>query len=139
MILKLLNSIMLSGYVPECMKIGILTPIYKNKGSRNDACNFRGITVLPVIEKILEMVLKIRLVPTLEKDQSAFQRGFTAKTSPLHAALIVEEVSREYKDKGEDIDLVFLDAKAAFDVVDHHHLLRRLYHSGVNDRHWTIF
>ena len=85
------------------------------------------------------MVLKIRLVPTLEKDQSAFQRGFTAKTSPLHAALIVEEVSREYKDKGEDIDLVFLDAKAAFDVVDHHHLLRRLYHSGVNDRHWTIF
>ena len=138
-ILKLLNSIMLSGYVPECMKIGILTPIYKNKGSRNDACNFRGITVLPVIEKILEMVLKIRLVPTLEKDQSAFQRGFTAKTSPLHAALIVEEVSREYKDKGEDIDLVFLDAKAAFDVVDHHHLLRRLYHSGVNDRHWTIF
>ncbi|KAH3738540.1 hypothetical protein DPMN_045177 [Dreissena polymorpha] len=84
------------------------------------------------------MILKQRLFPTLEKDLSAFQREFTAKTCPLRAALIVEEVSRDYKDKGEDIDLVFLDANAAFDVMDHHHLLRRLYHSGVNDTYWTI-
>ena len=34
--------------------------------------------------------------------------------------------------------LIFLDAKSAFDVVDHKHLMRRLYHKGVNDGHWTL-
>ncbi|KAH3790207.1 hypothetical protein DPMN_168403 [Dreissena polymorpha] len=60
---------MSSGYVPECLKIGSVTTVYKNKGSRNEASNFRGITVLPVTEKILEIVLKQRIVPTLEKPE----------------------------------------------------------------------
>lgn len=34
--------------------------------------------------------------------------------------------------------LVLLDAKAAFDVVDHKNLMRRLFHIGVNDEHWNL-
>ncbi|KAH3725278.1 hypothetical protein DPMN_051112 [Dreissena polymorpha] len=34
--------------------------------------------------------------------------------------------------------MVLFDAKAAFNVVDHQHLLRRVNHSGVKDRHWSI-
>ncbi|KAH3727866.1 hypothetical protein DPMN_053811 [Dreissena polymorpha] len=75
---------------------------------------------------------------TLEQNISAYQRGFTANTSPLHAALIVEEVARECKDIGTPVDMVILDAKAVFDVVDHQHLLRCVYHSGIKDRHWSI-
>jgi len=75
----------------------------------------------------------------LEQSQSPFQRGFTKGVSPLHASLLVEEVTRESRDKGTNCNIVFLDAKAAFDVVDHDHLLRRLYHAGVRDRHWLLF
>jgi hypothetical protein len=42
----ILNSIFLEGDIPEVLKIGLLSPIFKNKGSKNDAINYRGITVL---------------------------------------------------------------------------------------------
>jgi hypothetical protein len=48
-----LNSIFLEGDIPEVLKIGLLSPIFKNKGSKNDAINNRVITVLPVISKII--------------------------------------------------------------------------------------
>jgi hypothetical protein len=41
----ILNSIFLEGDIPEVLKIGLLSPIFKNKGSKNDAINYRGITV----------------------------------------------------------------------------------------------
>ena len=62
----------------------------------------------------------------------------SAKTSPLNSALIVEETARECKDAGDSVYFIFLDAKSAFDVVDHKHLMRRLYHIGIHDRHWTL-
>jgi hypothetical protein len=52
------SSIFLEGDIPEVLKIGLLSPIFKNKGSKNDAINYRGITVLPVISKIIEAVIR---------------------------------------------------------------------------------
>ena len=137
-LLAVINSIFHSGVIPEVLKVGLLSPIFKNKGSANDAANYRGITVLPVFEKIIEYILKERTYKLLERSQSTFQRGFTKHTSPLHASLIVEEVARESKDTSTDCNFIMLDAKAAFDVVCHNHLLRRLYHSGVTDIHWNL-
>ena len=34
--------------------------------------------------------------------------------------------------------IVMLDAKSAFDVVVHKKMLRKLYHIGIDDNHWTI-
>jgi hypothetical protein len=31
-----------------------------------------------------------------------------------------------------------LDAKSAFDVVVHKNLLKKLYHLGIQDKHWTL-
>jgi hypothetical protein len=111
---------------------------FKNKGDQTEATNYRGITVLPVLEKLLEMIIKNRIANTIEQVQSKYQRGFTARTSPINAALLVEEVTRECKDNGHSVNLIFLDAKAAFDVVDHDHLMRRIYHAGIQDKHWSI-
>ena len=70
--------------------------------------------------------------------QSEIQRGFTAGVSPLNAALILEEVTRKYKDQGDPVYFIFLDAKSTFDVVDHTHLMRQLYHTGVDNTHWSL-
>ena len=137
-LLDLINVIFQSGEIPKSLKIGLLTPVFKNKGSSNDVLNYRGITVLPVLEKIIEVILKNRISTRISQNQSVYQRGFTNGVSPLHAALIVEEVTRDTRDKGLTCDLIFLDAKSAFDVVNHEHLLRRLYHLGVADLHWKL-
>ena len=43
---KLFNLIHKSGYIPEDWVIGIIVPIYKNKGSAVDPSNYRGISLL---------------------------------------------------------------------------------------------
>ena len=58
------------------------------------------------------------------------QRGFTKHTSPLNCSLILEEYIRENRDIKKDSFIAFLDAKAAFNVVNHPSLIRKLFHIG---------
>ena len=127
-----------SGVVPDGLKTGLLTPIFKNKREKNQSRNYRGITVLPVLGKVVKSVLKKRIQPLINDHQSEIQRGFTARASPLNAALILEEVTHECKDKGDPLYLIFLDTKSAFDMVDHTHLMWRFYHTGVDNTHWLL-
>ena len=136
--LIVINEIFQSRMLPESLKIGLMSPIFKNKGTNSNSANYRGITVLPVLEKIVASILKKRIVETLESDQSPFQRGFTKSTSPLHAAIVIEEIARDSVNKPKCCKFVLLDAKLAFDVVSHSHLIRRLYHSGIEDKHLNL-
>ena len=52
------NIVFITGEIPDGIKTGLLTPIYKNKGERNNSKNYRGITVLPVIGKLLAQLTK---------------------------------------------------------------------------------
>ena len=61
------------------------------------------------------------------------QRGFTTNTSPLNAAVVIEEVYRE-----APFYLALLDAKSAFDVVDIDILMRKLFLLGVQPSTWKI-
>ena len=76
-ILSIINCIFKSGVVPESLKNGLLTPIVKNKGSRLDAKHYRGITLLPVLCKLIDSIVKARIVEQLDSAQSSLQRGFT--------------------------------------------------------------
>ncbi|XP_063427548.1 uncharacterized protein LOC134711049 [Mytilus trossulus] len=138
LLLRLINLVFKHGYVPDILKKGLLAPVFKNKGDRCHAANYRGITVLPVVNKIIEAIIRDRIQPRVLKDQNPTQRGFTAKSSPLNAGLVVEEVYRESVDSNQEFELVLLDAKSAFDVVVHSHLMRRLFHCGIDDTLWRI-
>jgi hypothetical protein len=48
----------------------------------SDAINYRGITVLPVISKIVEAVIRDRIQPLIHNMQNPTQRGFTKGSSP---------------------------------------------------------
>ena len=41
----------------DILKSSLLTPIYKNKGDKNDSKNYRGIAVVSVLMKIIEFIL----------------------------------------------------------------------------------
>ncbi|CAC5424402.1 unnamed protein product [Mytilus coruscus] len=82
----------LKGYVPDLLQIGLLTTIFKNKGSKNDAGNYRGKTVQPVVSKVIDTVLKNRTQPSVKSVQHKYQRGFTSGSGPMNSALPVEEV-----------------------------------------------
>ena len=65
-------------------------------------------------------------------------KGITKNSAPLNAAFILEEARREALDIGKLLTVVLLDAKSAFDVVVYTHLLKKLYHLGIQDKHWTL-
>ena len=134
----LVNCIFDQGKITDALKIGVLTPVFKNKGSNKDAKNYRGITILPIITKIVEILLRNRIQSIIEKVQSNLQRGFTRHSSPMNCSLILEEVIREYKNQRKPLYVAFLDVKSAFDVVSHDSLLRKLFHIGVEGTNWTL-
>ena len=134
----IMNSVFRFGRVTEALSIGTLTPVFKNKGLSTDAKNYRGITILLTITKIIETLLRDRVQPLIEAQQNSLQRGFTKHSSPMNCFLIVEETIREYKDLRKPVYIAFLDAKSAFDVVSHDSPLRKLFHAGVEGVSWSL-
>ena len=87
----ILNKLFESGQVTDSMKIGLITPVFKKKGSNIDSKNYRGITVIPIITKVLELVIRAKLKQLILEKQNKLHRGFTEKSSPMNTALILEE------------------------------------------------
>ena len=109
----IINSLYRVGELTDCLKVGVLTSIFKKKGSATEAKNYRGVTIRPTITKILETVLREVIRPTVEEVQSGLQRGFTQNASPMNCSLLLEEIVRESKDQKKPLYMAFLDVKAA--------------------------
>jgi hypothetical protein len=124
--------------ISESLKMGLLTLVFKNKGTRQQAINYRWITVLPVIGKIVETVIKCRTNNCILETQNKRQRGFASGSSPMNSALPIKKSYRESKDNNAILHLVPLDAKAAFDTVIHSHMFRRVFLAGIDDGHWGL-
>ena len=89
--------------IPNIVKVGLLSPVFKNKGSITDVKNHRRITVLPVFCKIIESILKYRVKPKSDIAQCSLQRGFTQNSALINAAFIMKEARREANDMGEQL------------------------------------
>ncbi|CAC5413569.1 unnamed protein product [Mytilus coruscus] len=85
-LVPLVQCIFKHGSISEPPKLGLLTPVFENKGTRQQTINYRGITVLPVIGKIVETIIKERSTNRVLETQNKKQRGFTAGSSPLNSA-----------------------------------------------------
>jgi hypothetical protein len=62
--------------------------------------------------------------PKSDIAQCSLQRGFTQNSAPINAAFIMEESRRVANDMEEQLIIIMLDAKSAFDVVVHNNIMR---------------
>ncbi|CAG2213888.1 unnamed protein product [Mytilus edulis] len=137
---KLINMIFDVCSIPDLLKLGIATPVYKRKGKPLDDPNsYRKITVTSILNKILEKLYLEKKDETLKNAQSPLQRGFTKGISGLNAALILNELIAEAQDLHRPLYVAFLDAQKAFDLVWHSSLLRKLHQSGIESDSWLMF
>ena len=56
-LLDLINGIKSNLFIPDVLELADITSIYKNKGSRQDLKNDRGIFILPVVRKIVDNMI----------------------------------------------------------------------------------
>ena len=93
------NMSITSGVVPSLMKDARVTPLFK-KGSRLDTGNYRPVSILNVLSKVLERAVHAQFVSYLKKggilteSQSGFRPGFSTDTCLLGLS---EYVKREVR------------------------------------------
>jgi hypothetical protein len=62
-----INNIFYTKYVPDSIKKGLLTAVPKKDKDLSSTSNYRGITVISIICKLLEICIRARIEGTLEK------------------------------------------------------------------------
>ena len=131
----ILNFSITSGLVPINMKIAKVIPIFK-KGDKKEVNNYRPISLLTGISKILERIIYTRLINFLQVNDifSNFQFGFRQKHSTSHALLTFIEKVTQAIDKHSHMLGIFLDFSKAFDTINHKILLKKLYHYGIRGK-----
>ena len=60
---------------PECLKTALVIPLYKKK-SRSDCMNYRPVSLLNSLSKIIEKVLYLRSYSFMEDKLCKTQYGF---------------------------------------------------------------
>ena len=85
---KIFNLSLSTGVHPDMFKISKTIPIFK-KGSRLQVCNYRPISLLSNLNKILEKLVFSRMYKFLEEYNCIYslQFGFRAKHSTNHALI----------------------------------------------------
>ena len=129
---NIFNSSFKNGIFPEFLKISTIIPIYK-KDSKLKVANYRPISLLSNINKILEKLMFQRLYTFLEKNKCIYdlQFGFRQNHSTNHALLSMTQEIKDTIEKGNLAIGVFVDFQKAFDTVNHQILLRKLQHYGI--------
>ena len=109
------------------MKHGEVVPLYKN-GSKKLLVNYRPITLLLTISKILEKLVYKRVYSFLNDNNQIYnsQYGFCSNHSCENAITeLVSTIVKNLEDQKYTAAL-FLDLSKAFDTLEHELLLRKL-------------
>ena len=133
--LKLLfNKSLASSRVPRLWKMANVTPIFK-KGSRNQPTNYRPISLTSVLVKILEKILRDKIVSFLDNHNLILnsQHGFRNNRSCLTNLLEFFDDIYVNWDAKIPSDIIYLDFQKAFDTVPHTRLIKKLNAHGIGN------
>lgn len=134
LIVGIFNLVLKTGVVPTDWCVGIIQPLYKNKGSINNPDNYRGITLLCCIGKLFTSCIYYRLSMFFEnrvvlgEEQAGFRSGY----STLNHSFVLNLLIDFYKQMGIPLYCAFVDYRKAFDLIDRPALWQKLISEHVN-------
>ena len=121
-----------TGVFPSILKIAKVVPIHK-KQSKIVYSNYRPMSLLFILEKILEKLMRNKIFKFLNDNNSIYplQFVFRQKFSTTHALISLTEDIRKNIDEGNIGCGIFVDLQKVFDTVEHDISLAKLEHYGI--------
>ena len=131
----LCNLSIASEKLPEPCKVARLKPLSK-KGSLTEHCNYRPISLLPLISKVIEKVIHDQASTFLNSKNLlyTYQFGFRKKHSTDFYIYYLNDKILKGFDMGIMTGMILIDLQKAFDTIDHDVLLQKLYAIGFSKR-----
>ena len=126
---KLFNRSLGEGYIPSEWKLANVVPVYK-KDEKDHVENYRPISLLCIISKVLELGLLNRINDRLEDLIADCQHGFRSGRSCVTNLLETLDYIGTILDRAGQVDCVYLDKSKAFDKVRHDLLVEKLRDAG---------
>jgi hypothetical protein len=127
----LFNRSLLSGIIPYEFKFANVIPVFK-KGEPNLVNNYRPISILPTVEKIMERCVHNVIYGITKNDININQHGFISKRSTNTQLLEFYNNVHKTLENHKQYDVTYLDLTKAFDRVPHDLLLYKLKSFGYN-------
>ena len=121
-----------TGVFPQLYKVASVRPIYK-KGDRTAPSNYRPVSLLPVVSKLLEKLVHSQLQQyindrgLLPAQQFAYRKSHSCEDA---LSLCINKWQRAI-DEGQVVAVAFLDLSKAFDCVQHQQLIDDLFECGI--------
>ncbi len=114
--------------MPNDLKLGIIKPLLKKLGLDLVKENYRPVSNLPFLGKLIERIVTLQIVDHLVANElmDIFQSAYRKYHSTETALLKVQNDILMELDKSNTVILILLDLSAAFDTIDHNKLLKRM-------------
>ena len=131
-ICKFWNQSFQEGFIPEILKTGFITPVYKGI-DRNKTVNYRPVSLTSNVMKIFEKLIRKKITKHMEENElfNPNQHGFRSGRSCISQLLNHHTKILEELELGGKIDVIYLDFAKAFDKVHHGVLLQKLQNIGI--------
>lgn len=134
-VLSLVQRLWAGGRIPDSLSVALLVSIYK-KGDSTDPSNYRGISLVDCLLKLVCTVVARRLSLAVEEQGwlSTAQAGFRRREEAMANAVALFEVVRRRQLSGKKTFVTFVDIKKAFDTVPTGALMAKLAKAGLSGR-----
>lgn len=134
------NQMINTGIFPEKLKLAKVSPIFK-KDNPTSFTNYRPISLLPAISKVMEKVISMQLSDyfTVNSLFNVSQYGFRQKHSTEFAALEMVDYVTQCLDQNKTPLNIYLDLSKAFDTLDHKILIKKLQYYGISNVNLKLF
>ena len=138
-ITHLFNRSLSDGYFPNILKKSKVIPLYKS-GDRKKPENYRPISLLPQLSKILERLIKNRILNFINKHNiiNDCQYGFRNNISTADAISETVDIISDKLESLQKCAIISIDLRKAFDTLDHTILLNKLFIYGIRGTAFTL-
>uniref|UniRef100_A0A914LP73 Reverse transcriptase domain-containing protein n=1 Tax=Meloidogyne incognita TaxID=6306 RepID=A0A914LP73_MELIC len=134
-ITELFRLILDEGEIPEIWKHSIVIPIFK-KGDKTITDNYRPIALTCTLCRTFERLLANKLIEFLRNKDffSIEQFGFLKQRSTVTQLLTMLNQIYSCVDRGNKVDIVYIDFKKAFDTVPIELLIQKVKYIGIDGK-----